>query len=446
MRADIIKRYAAPVPRYTSYPTANHFNPSVGAREKQNWLSSIAHGASVSLYIHIPFCHTLCWYCACSTKMTKRAEPVLRYLDALEAEIGTVAAQLAPGARVTHMHWGGGSPSLLDAASIRRLGAALRRHFEMAPDVEFAIEIDPRELRQDQVDAFVEIGINRVSLGVQDFNQKVQDAINRQQSFELTRDVIAQFRRRGIGSINIDLVYGLPHQTVESVKETIAQVLTLAPDRIAIFGYAHLPARVPHQKLIDETVLPDVEARFAQSSCLARAVIAAGYLPIGIDHFARAGDTMADQPVSRNFQGYTTDASDVLIGLGATAISSFPQGFAQNAVGVHDYERRIADGGVATVRGMAMTADDSIRAKVIDRLMCAFTFSATELLRQFGEPARTVIADADDLDDFERDGLIVRTADGFNMTPDGRPLVRTVCARFDPYLARQATRRHALAV
>jgi oxygen-independent coproporphyrinogen-3 oxidase len=445
MTPEVVRRYAAPVPRYTSYPTANHFK-ALGPAEQKKWLSAIPAGASISLYVHIPFCHTLCWYCACTTKMTRRPEPVLRYLSALEREIELVAAQLPPGHRIAHMHWGGGSPSLLDPPSIRRLGEALRGAFNFADGLEFAVEVDPREMTEAQVAAFVEIGVNRVSLGVQDFNQKVQDAINRLQSFELTRDIICAFRERGVSSVNIDLVYGLPHQTVASVKETIAQVLTLEPDRIAIFGYAHLPARVTHQRLIDESALPGVDERFAQSYALAHAVTHHGYRAIGLDHFAREGDAMADQPVSRNFQGYTTDAADVLIGLGASSISSFPQGFAQNAVAVGDYERRIAEMGSATARGIVLTQDDMIRSKVIERLMCDFTFSAADLRARFGEAAGPIIEEATHLADFERDGIIVRTPDGFELTRLGRPLVRSVCARFDASLGQHATRGHALAV
>lgn len=445
MTPEVVRRYAAPVPRYTSYPTANHFKP-LGADDQRRWLACIPDGANVSLYVHIPFCHTLCWYCACTTKMTRRPEPVQRYLKALEAEIVQIAAQLPSGHKVTHMHWGGGSPSLLDPVSIRRLGTALRDAFDCAADMEFAVEVDPREMTGEQVAAFVEIGVNRVSLGVQDFNQKVQDAINRQQSFELTRYIIEQFRARGVTSVNIDLVYGLPYQTVESVKETIAQVLTLAPDRIAIFGYAHLPSRVTHQRLIDERALPGVDERYAQSYALAHAVTHHGYRAIGLDHFARESDSMASQPVTRNFQGYTTDAADVLIGLGASAISSFPQGFAQNAVAVGDYERRIKESGSATARGLSLTLDDTIRAKVIERLMCDFTFSAHDLEMKFGAAARAAIEDAAGLSDFERDGIIQRTADGFEVTRLGKPLVRSVCARFDAWLGDHVTRRHALAV
>ncbi len=450
MTPEVVRRYAAPVPRYTSYPTANHFKAVVGPGEQSRWLAGVGESAKVSLYVHIPFCHTLCWYCACTTKMTRRPEPVRRYLVALEQEIDRVAEQLAHGKsrghKITHMHWGGGSPSLLDPDSIRRLGAALRTRFDLAEDMEFAVEVDPREITAEQVAAFAEIGVNRVSLGVQDFNQKVQDAINRQQSFELTRDIIEQFRARGVASVNIDLVYGLPHQTVDSVKETIAQVLQLEPDRIAIFGYAHLPSRVTHQRLIDESALPGIDERFAQSNALAHAVTHHGYRAVGLDHFARASDTMASRPVTRNFQGYTTDAADVLIGLGASAISSFPEGYAQNAVAVGDYERRIAQGGSGTARGLVLSEDDKVRAKVIERLMCDFTFSARDLLATFGEAARPVVEEAADIADLERDGIVTRTADGFELTRLGLPLVRTVCARFDSWLGGHAMRRHALAV
>lgn len=443
----LIKRYALPVPRYTSYPTANHFSRQVEVAEYRRWLGTLAPAAKLSLYVHIPFCRELCWYCGCSTKATRRTRPVTDYLDSLAAEITALAAALPGRPSVSHLHWGGGSPNILQAPDIVRLGAALRARFDIADRAEFAVEIDPRLLGRDQVDSFAAIGVNRISLGVQDFDPAVQRAIGRMQGFEETRLSVELFRERGIGSINIDLVYGLPYQTEASVVRTLEQVLLLSPDRIAIFGYAHLPSRIKHQRLIDEKALPGPLQRFAQSQRLAETLVAAGYRQIGIDHFARADDRLAQEPLARNFQGYTTDAADALLGLGASAISRLPQGYAQNAVSSEDYARRIARDGLATARGWALSEDDRVRAEAIERLMCDFTFSAHALKQHFGRAADTVVAEAAAVVAGDVDGLVEATADGFRVTPRGRPFVRNICAKFDAYLPPQVEqRRHALAV
>lgn len=443
----LIRRHALPVPRYTSYPTANHFSAQVGVSKYRQWLDALSPAAKLSLYVHIPFCRELCWYCGCSTKATHRHRPITDYLGSLEAEIAAVAAALPGRPRITHQHWGGGSPNILQAEDILRLGAALRERFTIAVGAEFAVEIDPRLLARDQVESFAAIGVNRVSLGVQDFDMAVQRAIGRMQSYDETRLAVELFRGSGVDSINIDLVYGLPHQTEASVVRTMEQVLTLSPDRIAIFGYAHLPSRLKHQRLIDEKALPGPLQRFAQSHRLAETLIAAGYRQIGIDHFARTDDRLAQEPLARNFQGYTTDAADALLGLGASSISRLPQGYAQNVVSSEDYARHIAADGLATARGWALSEDDRVRADAIERLMCDFDFSAQALHRRFGPAADPVIAEADAIVAEDVDGLVEATSDGFRVTPRGRPFVRNICAKFDAYLPRQIEqRRHALAI
>jgi oxygen-independent coproporphyrinogen-3 oxidase len=369
---------------------------------------------------------------------------VARYVGALEAEINNVA-RLVPGRpRVEHVHWGGGSPSILVPDDIRRLAAALRKAYAVADGAEFAIEIDPRNLAPDKVRAFAEAGINRVSLGVQDFDPRVQVAIGREQSFELTRDAISLFRDAGVTSVNIDLVYGLPHQTVESVSRTIAQVLKLAPDRIAAFGYAHLPARVRPQRLIDTSALPGAQERFAQSNSIVELLAAAGYRRVGLDHFARGEDGLAQRPLRRNFQGYTSDAAETLLGLGASAIGKLPGGYVQNAVSAPDYERRIATDGLATARGIELTEEDRVRAYVIERLMCDFRLSARDLMATFGEAARPVLDLATRIAGNDDDGLVSISDAGLEITDLGRPFVRSICARFDGYLDGSAT--HSTAV
>ncbi len=445
MQPTLIEKYAAPVPRYTSYPTAPHFTPDVDGESYGRWLSELPTSDLLSLYVHVPFCDTLCWYCGCNTKATQKYEPVAQYVDVLLAEIAAVRRHLPARMSVGHLHFGGGSPNVLRPADIARLGAALHQAFDIRPHAEFAVEIDPRELTDAQADAFAAIGMSRVSLGVQDFDEKVQQAINRIQSFETTKRVIDMFRARGVDSVNVDLVYGLPYQTRDSVEETMQKVIALAPDRIALFGYAHLPSRFAHQRLITDASLPGPIERFAQSNRLASMLTDAGYVRIGLDHFARATDTLATRELHRNFQGYTTDEHGALIGLGATAIGRLPQGFVQNAVPTADYRRRITAGHLATVRGRALTDDDRVRAFVIERLMCDLSFSAAATRARFGAAAEDVIEEAETLVEADTDGLVAATPDGFAVTERGRAFIRTICSCFDTYLA-NSTARHSAGV
>ncbi|HRO48857.1 MAG TPA: oxygen-independent coproporphyrinogen III oxidase [Hyphomicrobium sp.] len=447
MTSDLIQRHGGPVPRYTSYPTANHFSAAVTPLHLRSWLADLPAEPSLSLYAHIPYCRELCFYCGCSTKASRRYAPVEEYMVPLQAEIAHVSALVPPGHRVTHIHWGGGSPDILTPEDIRRLGHAFRSQFFVAPEAEFAVEIDPRLLSEAQADAFAEIGVNRVSIGVQDFDPKVQAAIGRIQSFETTRKACDHFRAQGVRSLNVDLVYGLPHQTVDSVGRTLSDVIDLAPDRIAVFGYAHLPERLKHQRLIDEKTLPGPGERFRQSQHIAQVLQQEGYVQIGIDHFARSTDALAGGAVARNFQGYTTDTADALLAFGASAISRLPQGFVQNAVAVDDYTRRISAEGLAVVRGHEMAGDDALRAYLIERLMCAFFVSWRDLKQQFGAQVARVRFEVEEAVRRDTDGLVALSEEGVSVTERGRPFVRSVCAWFDPYLAGDKTRRrHALSV
>ncbi|HEX4894019.1 MAG TPA: oxygen-independent coproporphyrinogen III oxidase [Hyphomicrobiaceae bacterium] len=441
---EMIRRYAAPVPRYTSYPTANHFSDKVGAADYADWLSALDPGTRLSLYLHIPFCTSLCWYCACSTRATERYQPVADYLEALKVETGLVASLLPPHG-IESIHWGGGSPDIVAPDDIRRLGGLLRERFSIVDGVEVAVEIDPRLLDPAKVDAFAAIGTTRVSLGVQDFDPEVQAAIGREQSFEVTRRAVEAFRDEGVRSVNVDLVYGLPKQTVASVLQTLDRVEELAPDRIAIFGYAHLPTRMKNQRLIEERYLPGVLERFELANAVTERLVAAGYVQVGIDHFARPSDSMASGPVARNFQGYTTDRAEALIGLGATAIGRMPSGYVQNSVATHEYARRVRSGQLATARGSRLSADDRMRAYVIERLMCDLVFSADELKTRFGAVANPLVETARRLVRDDADGLVEPTRDGFRLTPIGRTFARSVCAQFDAYLG-QSQAKHSLAV
>ena len=449
MSADLVDRYSKPVPRYTSYPTAPHVHAGVDQATYFTWLGMLPEDTSLSLYIHIPYCDRLCWFCGCHTKQVARYEPITAYLVPLFAEIEAVAARLAGKGRVVSVHLGGGSPSMLRPEDTLALGAVLRRHFSFAPDAEISIEIDPNDMDEARYDALAAFGVTRVSLGVQDFDPRVQAAINRIQTFEQTREVVEGMRRRGVGSVNLDVLYGLPFQTLKTIENTIDQALSLAPDRLALFGYAHVPWLKTHQRMIDEAALPDVHGRFAQATRAAEMVMASGYQQIGIDHFAKPGDSLAQAATAgrlhRNFQGYTTDAASALLGFGASAIGQLPQGYVQNTVPTGDYQRQVAAGGLAVARGVTVTEDDRARAFVIERLMCDFAVSTDELSHRFGVVATPIVAEMSVVAAEDPDGL-TEFADGtLRMTARGRPFVRSIAARFDAHLAANAA-RYSLAV
>lgn len=453
MHHELIAQYAAPVPRYTSYPTAPHFHAGVDAKVQTNWLKQLAKQSRqdprLSLYLHIPYCDRLCWFCGCNTKQTKRYAPVASYLKALYAEIDMVSALLGGAGRVTALHFGGGSPTMLTPADMRALNAHLRAAFHFVPDAEISVEMDPNDLDEARYDALADIGVTRASLGVQDFNEKVQIAINRLQSFEQTKAVVDAMRARGVGSVNLDVLYGLPHQSVETISATIADVLSLGPDRVALFGYAHVPWMKKHQTMIDEAALPDIDARYAQQRSAARMLVEAGYRAIGIDHFAQPDDSMAaadrEGRLRRNFQGYTIDEADALIGLGASSVSQYPQGYVQNSSASGDYAKRLAEGRLTGVRGVALSDEDRLRAHVIEELMCRYRFSASKLKARFGQAADKVLAEAEWLARNEPNQLFVHRDDVFSVVEQGRPFVRTLAAHFDSYLS-SGKARHSVAV
>ncbi len=317
----------ARVPRYTSYPPANRFTGAVGPKDAKRWIEAIRPSSDVSLYLHIPFCRQLCWFCACRTQGTSTAAPLNRYLEILAQEIGHVAEIMPDDVAISTLHLGGGTPTLLDPDQFNRLMDRLKTAFPIAPETEFSVEIDPCELDELRLDALAARGLSRASVGVQDFAPEVQASIGRIQSIETTEDAIIGLRTRGIESINLDLLYGLPHQTEATLSETLACVLDFAPERIALFGYAHVPWMARRQKLIPEAALPNAEARLELAALARQTLLDAGYVAIGIDHFALPGDgltqALTEGRLRRNFQGYTTDTAETLLGLGASSISRF---------------------------------------------------------------------------------------------------------------------------
>jgi len=445
----VLRHAARLTPRYTSYPTAPHFHTGVGAEAYRAWLSALPSEASLSLYMHVPFCDTLCWFCGCHTKITRRYEPIAAYLDALMREIAAVAAAAPKDARVAHMHWGGGSPTILEPQDILRLSAAARAAFHFAPDAEFAVEVDPRGMTEAAVEALAASGLTRVSLGVQDFDPQVQAKINRIQTFEETKRVVDLFRGAGVRSLNIDAIYGLPGQHEAELLRTLDLALELAPDRIALFGYAHVPWMKTHQTQIKEEELAGVVERYAMAEAAGDKLTRAGFVRIGVDHFALPSDALAtaarQHRVQRNFQGYTVDPADALLGFGASAIGRLPQGYVQNETAIKRYERCVEAGELATVRGVAFSEEDRLRGEIIERLMCDMRFSSRALQGQRADLARAALSCAAQALAEDRDGFLQRTPEGFMVTELGRPFLRTIAARFDAYLTAQEA-RHSLAV
>jgi oxygen-independent coproporphyrinogen III oxidase len=449
MDPDLLARYDRAVPRYTSYPTAPHFHAGIDAATYGRWLGALPAGMPLSLYLHIPFCQSLCWYCGCHTTVARHYGRISDYLEVLLAEIALVAGALGERRPVSHVHLGGGTPTMLDAHDLERLGRALGEHFDLLPEAEIAVEIDPRTLTLAGVGALAAIGVNRASLGVQDVNPKVQRAINRWQPLEMTERAVGWLRAAGIGRINVDLIYGLPHQTEGLVVRSVEGVLALAPDRVALFGYAHVPWMKRHQRLIDESALPGREARAGQFRAAAARLLEAGYVAIGIDHFARRSDSLViaqrEGRLQRNFQGYTTDDAATLLGFGASSIGSLPQGYVQNAVSIGAWRTAIRDGMLAVVRGLALDSEDRVRRAIIERLMCDFAVDLDQLCSRLGWPADLLQPELDALAPLVDDGLVERDGRVIRVTARGRPLVRVVCAAFDAYLGAGAG-RHSRAI
>jgi oxygen-independent coproporphyrinogen-3 oxidase len=438
MHPDLIERYGSErLPRYTSYPTAPNFSTAVDASTYGRWLAAIPDGTLGSIYVHVPFCRRMCWYCGCNTQVARRDEPISAYLAALTAEIQMVGSAIVSRLDVGHVHFGGGTPTILSPRDFLTLMRELREAFAIRANAEIAIEIDPRVLSVDMATALGEAGVTRASIGVQSLDPAVQKAIGRIQSLNETDAAVANLRRAGIGAINIDLIYGLPQQSAASCIETVDACLALRPDRFAVFGYAHVPGFKKHQRKIDAATLPDSPARSRQSEAIAGRLVEAGYRPIGIDHFALPSDAMAIAAgtgrLHRNFQGYTTDPADVLIGLGASSIGRLPQGYVQNHAVLRDYTAAIAAARLATAKGIALSDEDRVRGAVIERLMCDFKVD-TEAVRSSHPAVADIFGDAlPGIDRLAADGLLRRDGGIIAVATEARPLVRAVAACFDAY-------------
>lgn len=450
--SSLLAKYGdARVPRYTSYPTAPHFDEQVGPETQRRWLADLGRtpNARLSLYLHVPYCAQLCWYCGCNALVANRPERVRTYASHLAREITLVAESIGQPQPVSHIHWGGGTPTMLDPDDFASLMTVMRNVFEIQPDADIDVEVDPRTLDNAIARTFGAIGVTRASLGVQDFAPKVQAAINRIQSIEEVEDSVEILRANGLKNINFDMMYGLPQQTVRDVENSIDLAVSLGPDRFAVFGYAHVPWMKPHQRMIDEAALPDAGERKNQADAAAERLIHHGYHRIGLDHFARDGDPMLEAleagRLHRNFQGYTTDDANALIGFGVSAISALPAGYTQNTDDLNHWRESIEAGTFATARGVELTEDDRFRRAIIEALMCDHAVDISTVRRRHGVNSDAIAADIVALGALKEDGLVEIDHEQVRVTEAGAPYVRSIAACFDSYL-RPGSERHSRAI
>ena len=450
---DLIRKYAIPGPRYTSYPPATQFTTDHASQLLEEAIAedNLSDERPISLYFHLPFCETRCWFCGCNTVITARHESSAEYLVDLEKEIAMTAARMNRNRFVTQMHFGGGTPTFLQPDELRQLGAIIHKYFKLAPDCEYGVEVDPRRLSLDHVKALREIGANRSSLGVQDTNGKVQLAIHRWQPHELNQKVVGWMRDEGFQSINVDLIYGLPLQTNESFEATITEVLNLKPDRFSVFSYAHVPWIKPAQKIFDDRGnLPGPEDKLAMFATAHRLLTSAGYFDIGLDHFARPDDELSVSQragtLQRNFQGYSTRADASLYAFGMSSISSTANTYRQNHKTLPAWRDALARGELPTERGLRLSDEDLRRRTIIMRLMCDRRLDFARISSLIGlDFAKTYATEIASLEDLERDGILRRSPSGIEITPVGVPLLRVVAMRFDATFI-NAPRRHAQTV
>jgi oxygen-independent coproporphyrinogen III oxidase len=449
--ASLLRLYDRPGPRYTSYPTAVEFNDTFDDAAYRGRLdaASSAPDEPLSLYVHLPFCEARCSYCGCLVIITQKREVAARYLRYLEREIEMLAKALGPRRRVVQHHWGGGTPTYLSVEQITRLDATIRRHFDIDPDAEKAIEIDPRVTTREQLLLLRSLGFNRLSLGVQDFTPEVQEAIGRRQTEALTRDLYEFARSIGFESINMDLIYGLPRQNLATFKETLKAVVDLRPDRIAVYSYAHVPWLRPHQRTIDESTLPDAGLKFELFGAAIETFLAAGYAAIGMDHFALPGDELAEAAANRrlhrNFMGYTTRPASDMFGVGVSAIGDVRGAFAQNVKKLPAYYEAIDAGRFPVERGYGLDPDDLLRRHVITQLMCNFHVDRGDVESRFGvrfdDYFSAELAELRSPGGPVAHGFLDITPAALDVSLPGRLFVRNICMAFDRYLPAHEGRR-----
>jgi oxygen-independent coproporphyrinogen-3 oxidase len=439
---ELIRKYGGSGPRYTSYPTADRFVEAFNAAAYGHWLENRNVGGVVrplALYVHLPFCDTICYYCACNKIISKDHGRSAKYLKHLGREIRLTAERLGEDRQVGQMHWGGGTPTFLSEAELDELMGMVRSEFRLDPSGEYAIEIDPRKVGPEKIALLARLGFNRVSLGVQDFNPEVQKAVHRVQSIDETLEVVLAARRSGFRSVNIDLIYGLPKQSVDSFARTLDTVIACDPDRIALYSYAHLPTVFKPQRRIAEADLPHPEAKLAILIRSIERLQAAGYLYIGMDHFAKPGDDLAvaqrQGRLTRNFQGYSSVGDSDIVGLGVSAIGKIGPIYAQNVKTLDEYYGRLEHDEIPVMRGIELTPDDLVRRAVIQALACHFAVSKESIsIAHLIDFDSYFAVELGELKEMEKESLVALDDEWITVTPRGRLLVRAVCAVFDRYL------------
>jgi oxygen-independent coproporphyrinogen-3 oxidase len=438
---DLVRKYNVAGPRYTSYPPATKFTADITWNDLAPRIEgNNRSGRDLSVYFHIPFCETLCWFCGCTTVITLNHDQGMDYVECLGREVAAMAPRLNPARKVVQLHFGGGSPTFLRPDEIRRLGGIIHKHFNLSPDMEAGVEVDPRRLTREHMVALREM---------QDFNPKVQEAIHRIQPREMTQQALDWMRELGFGSINLDLIYGLPNQTPESFNETLDIVLQMDPDRLAVFSYAHVPWLKPAQKILENKVLPAPETKLEVLKLVIEKLTAGGrYVYIGMDHFAKPDDELAvaqrNKQLQRNFQGYSTRGGADIYAFGMSSISQIPDAYWQNEKELPNYRAAVDAGRVPLQRACFVTEEDKIRREIIMRVMCDLGLDFSSLSRQFGIDFETrFAAEVAALAPFEADGLVKRTGGGFEITDAGRLFIRNIAMCFDNTLAPPAERRHS---
>jgi len=439
---DVLKKFNQPGPRYTSYPTAPLFSPEFTAEDFKNEIvntNSEANSSDLSLYFHFPFCESLCYFCGCNMMVSRDRRLIREYNEYLKKEIDLITPIISKRRKVSQMHWGGGTPSYLFPEEIRDIGAFIKSKFDFAEDIEASVEIDPRGLTFEHMQAFREIGFNRTSFGVQDFNLQVQEAINRVQSEEITRQTVEWARELGFKSVNLDLIYGLPFQTINSFAETVEKIIDISPNRIAVFNYAHVPWLKKHQNIIPSEALPSPDERLNIFKMTIEKLMSAGYEYIGLDHFAKPDDELAiaqkNNTLYRNFQGYSTKAGCDVYAFGLSAISQFQNIYAQNLKNLKDYYQRVDSREAATNVGYRMTFDDHVRKETIMQLMCHLEIDKRDIEAKFNIDFEDYFTeDIKKLDVFIADGLLESDVDKIKIAGSGILIIRNVAMCFDAYL------------
>ncbi len=449
MDATIAKYSTMAVPRYTSYPTVPHFSDAVSAGDYAGWLANLNPSEPLSLYLHVPFCRQLCWYCGCNMKLASRDEPVAKYAATLMQEIELLASKLPARMTLSHLHWGGGTPTSLTPGDLAQAMDTVRRNFDFTPDAEIALESDPRTLSEHMIERIGALGFTRASFGVQEFDPKVQKAINRIQPPEMVARAVDGLRAAGVSDINFDLIYGLPFQTKDTLVATIQACAAMHPDRLALFGYAHVPWMAKKQRLIPEAALPGASERLQQAKAAADTLRELGYDSIGLDHFALPTDPLAKAArkgeLRRNFQGYTTDRAQTLLGVGATSIGRTPQGYVQNISETGAWARAVEAGVLPVAKGHALRGEDAVRSCIIENLMCFGEVDIDAVRDAFPMMGDGFTNELAHLAHYAADGIVTIDGGKVRIADGARSLVRVIASVFDEYHhARRAN--HSMAV